>query len=204
VFGQATRTKDALMHERFGFGGAEGELYGIVGPGMHAVMPFTHSIEKISVRPRTVEYKGQSGIQINLEDKQLQLDSFFTWAVRDDDEHPYRAIFNVADEIELCQAVGSNCIAALGHVARNVEKRELLDDDREIFRRVNIRADGDLSKFGARLITAKVIAHTETLGEMLRQSGQMTHQAILGAAATTQLGMEGVIPGLHAVDTALR
>jgi len=93
-FGKATRTS----------GDKEGELYGIVGPGIRVVVPFTHAIKNISIQDRT---NTLPEIQINSEGEQLRIESYIRWAVRKDGDNPYKALFKVEDSTELTQTVST-------------------------------------------------------------------------------------------------
>lgn len=119
--GRAVRTKDAKLGK-----GKAGGLFGIVGPGPHLVVPFTHSIKKIGVQRRNNEL---GEICVDTQDEmQILVKSAIGWRVNPDGDNPYKALFNVAEDGNLQDSVADICTAGLRNVMDGRTLRQMKDE----------------------------------------------------------------------------
>lgn len=61
---------------RINSNGDQGELYGIVGPGLKLVTPFVHSIHTVNTKDRTHEFHD---LPVDCNDEQLTIKSSMIW-----------------------------------------------------------------------------------------------------------------------------
>lgn len=153
-YGRATRTR----------GRRAGELYGIVEPGMHFVVPFTHSVNKISVRDRSNDL---GELQVDREGKQYLVRGSIVWYVMPDGDNPYRAQFNIQNETELTSTVVVTCAGALREVVSLVPLDTPVIEN-EAFESINEICAEELAFYGVALKRLRLPTVTPTLGQMLR------------------------------------
>jgi regulator of protease activity HflC (stomatin/prohibitin superfamily) len=117
-YGRTHRNRDAWFSDK-----REGDLFGIVGPGMHFMVPFTHSIRKVNVKDRGNDL---DNITVTSdEDKQFIISPYIRWHVREDGDHPYRASYKVNGEGELVQNVVQACTSGLNEVITEANRVDL-------------------------------------------------------------------------------
>jgi len=181
--GRATRTK----------GRREGQLYGIVKPGYHLVMPFTHAIRTVSVQnmPKDLE-----NMQVNCnEGRQFLVAASITWAVRSDGDNPFRALFNVETKGALAENVGNICTAGLRTVIDGTTE-EAMKNDREIASNVKDICRDDLLEYGSELRKVNITTVTRTFGQMIVEANVQPSQAMLGS----DIGMNNKAAPLHVAN----
>lgn len=142
-----------------------GQLYGIVGPGIHPVVPFTHSIDKVSVLPRLNDLR-----QFEIMDDErrvLKVLSYVKWAVQADGDNPYRALFKV-DGGNLEQAVSLQTVETLRDVLLGRENVHKIKSS-EIQDQVKQESRGALASYGVELIRVGIFTAAPT------EAGQIAH-----------------------------
>lgn len=205
AFNKVSMGEVGVRHKRDGThhtkGSKIGQPYGIKGPGIYPVIPFFHSYKTIHIRDRTTALPE---IQFNCEQWQMKLNASTTWNVREDGDNPWRAMYRAENLHELTDNVTGICVAGLGKVVSTKTRKELTDR-RAIFHETEESCREDLSYYGAALRRVNIIAMTETIGEMIRQSGHST-TPLLGAVAVSPevrqefIPRQGDAPDLHIVS----
>lgn len=181
--GRATRTK----------GRREGQLYGIVKPGYHLVVPFTHAIKTISVQDRP---ENLDTIQINCDEgRQMLVVSSIIWAVRSDGDNPFRALFNVESPKALTENVSNICTAGLMTVIDGTDEKSMKSYG-EVAENVKDVCREDLLEYGSELRRINIKTVTRTFGQMIVEANVHPSQAMLGLDANIRDG----IPPLHVAN----
>lgn len=181
------RTRFGRTHHKRGQ--KVGQPYGVKGPGMYPVFPFLHSVKVIHVRDRT---NGLPEIQLNCEEKQIKIDSSVVWHVLPESDYPWRALFRAENLSELTQNVTGICVNGLRQVTSQMSRKEL-DDHRALFAGVEEVCKDDLLYYGTAIKRVNISAMTETIGEMIRQSGH-PQSGVLGAVAVSGAVHQEMIP----------
>lgn len=204
AFNKVSMGEKGVRHKRNGThytkGSRKGQLYGIKGPGIYPVIPFLHSYKTIHTRNRTNDLPE---IQFNCDEKQLKLASSIVWFVSEADDHPWRAMYRAENLHELTQNVTGICLNGLRKVTSNMDRR-WLDDDATLFAGLEAVCAEDLIYYGCALSKLNLAPATETIGEMIRQSGQPS-VGLMGAVATSaeihrEFVHSGDGPDLHIVN----
>jgi regulator of protease activity HflC (stomatin/prohibitin superfamily) len=159
-----------------------------VGPGIHAVVPFTHGIRKISIQDRTNDL--ESIMVDSAEDQQLVVNSYIIWAVRADGDNPYKALFNV-EPGELTQTVTNLCTSGLFRVMDGKSRNRMREYD-QISGDVHDECRDDLQNYGVQLkrlnLKTVTLSPHEKLGERIVQAGSLYNMpAVLGAVAASSM-----------------
>ena len=203
AFNKVSMGEKGVRHKRNGThhtkGPKQGQLFGIKGPGIYPVIPFFHSYKTIHTRHRT---NALPEIQFNCEDKQLKLDASIVWYVSEEDDHPWRAMYRAENLQELTQNVTGICLNGLRKVTSNMP-RKWLEDDETLFAGMEAVCADDLIYYGCAISKLNLAPATETIGEMIRQSGAPS-PALLGAVAVSpevrhEFPRSGDGPDLHIV-----
>ncbi len=113
----------------------------VVGAGLHAVAPFTHSIETIAIKDRAHNLEV---IEFEREETKYTAKSSITWAVSPEPEHLYRAIFEVDN---LTESVTNICVSGL-YLALNSMKSEKMHDPAAVRGEIHDLCDDDLLEYG--------------------------------------------------------
>lgn len=174
-------------------GRKQGELYGIVGPGYHLVWPFTHSIRTIDTRDRTNDLHQ---IQVESRDgQQMLVESSIIWAVRADDDNPYRALFHPEDGA-LTETVVRLCTSGLRVVVEGMDRVQM-KQQREISGNVKDECEDDLLHYGVELKKVNLHTATATWAEKLSQMQRSPEAAFLGALAMNTESDGFVLPSMR-------
>ena len=183
---RAERIRDSW----FGRGNV-GDLYGIVGPGMHPVIPFTHSIAKVNVGHRSNDL---APCIFDREDTQYKADASVVWHVMKDGDHPYRALFNLEGTGSLTETVTNECLSGLRVVMEGIDIAKL-KNRREVRGAVIEETAEVLDSYGVRLHTLNLLSVARSIGEMLKpvRPGETIEPGAVALAVVDQA------PDLHVI-----
>lgn len=109
--------------------GKTGELRGVVGKGLHFVIPLTHSIRKVSIK----EHDNDLSTHFMSEGTKMEFRSSFRWAIQDDPWSIYRAVFTAENESELSQIMTSAGRSAVRQTLRQLTDEEQMHDETLLF-----------------------------------------------------------------------
>lgn len=145
-----------------------GELFGIVGPGMHAATPFFSSIKAISVADRL---SSLPDITVDRCEGQHRIISSIIWRVLAEDDAPYKALFNAKDQTELTQVMTGLCVSGLREVMESLPG-DKFKDSQEVNGSVQEIVNEPLAdQYGATLSRLNLHEVALTLGEKLYRAG---------------------------------
>lgn len=144
--------------------GRTGTAYGMVGAGPH--FSITHSIKKVGLQNRPEDL----GLVLFRKDgEQFQADTSISWAVEEDEESLLKALFNIANLDVLGQEVRNISRPAVSFILSKGEV-EWFDQD-ALLEKANERCGEQLDHYGVSLQGLYVEQPIETLGQMIRYSG---------------------------------
>ncbi|MDL2341756.1 MAG: SPFH domain-containing protein [Patescibacteria group bacterium] len=205
AFNKVSMGEMGVRHKKDGThytkGRKKGQPYGIKGPGIYPVIPFMHSYKTIHVRNRT---SNLPQLQFNCEERQVKLDSSIVWNVREEKDYPWRAMYRAENLHELTDNVTGICMNGLRKVTSNMT-RQWLEDDQVLFAGLEAVCSEDLLYYGCALSKLNLSPASETIGEMIRQSGGSS-ASIIGAVAVSPevqkefIPRQGESPDLHIVN----
>lgn len=144
----------------------------VVGPGLHGVPPFTHSIETISVQDRSHDL---GNFAIERAGVKYDVKSSITWAVSEEKEHVRRALFKATG---LTEMVTNICGSGLRFIMTTAEDSEF-DNQHSITEGVHEVCDEDLLVYG-------VLLKNLQIREIARNDAQVLADAIRGTRDSTR------------------
>ena len=138
----------------------------VVGAGLHGVIPFTHSIDTISIQDRSHDL---GDFAFERDEQKYHVKSSITWAVSQEKEHVRRALFETNS---LTESVTNICASGLWIVMTSIDK-DAMSDAREISQNVHEMCDEDLLVYGVLLKALR-----------LREVARSEAQVLAGALQT--------------------
>lgn len=144
--------------------GRTGAAYGTVGKGPR--FSITHSIKKVGLQNRPEDL----GLVLFRRDgEQFQADTSISWAVKGDEESLLKALFNIANLDVLGQEVRNISRPAISFILSKGDV-EWFDQD-ALIEATHKRCGEQLDHYGVSLQRLYVEQPIETLGQMIRYSG---------------------------------
>lgn len=153
----------------------------VVGAGLHGVLPFTHSIETISVQDRSHDL---GDFAFERDDQKYHVKSSITWAVSQEKEHVRRALFETNS---LTETVTNICASGLWIVMTSIDRGKI-NDSREISHDVHEICDEDLLVYG-------VLLKALRLREVARSEAQVLAGALQRNPPDDMSGRLAVVAG---------
>jgi hypothetical protein len=173
-FVETVHEGEMAVKERFGrpltYTDEEGQvLHKIKGPGKYFTFPFAHRFHKIETRDQVERFEQEINCSRGI---QWAVGTRAIWAVSEQGEAPYRALYSVKDKTELKQKVLGACEQAMFETLNGADSEDFRNPSNlaDIDSTVKVKSRAELDDMGVMLRRVGFWKLTETSHEMQRQT----------------------------------